>query len=702
MIAVLRSKERGNHHEQKRSPSIGGLLRRDSFAIPKPGSARVSQTNVHFDRFSVVVRSFGHESGAPSLGGHLMPNDHEPAKLASGETRTVTSSSGLQGGVRAGKERALNVAGVAGAVVVSVVIWVLRLFSSGGARYSPSAYYIPDDVFIELVYARHLVQHGRIYWNVQDGPVDGFTSTFDMLLKSAALRLFPGADALAVAWTFTVVYCVLLAALASVVAIRLVPGWPPLARAAFGALGGIAVSTQAGFNECVLFLLETPLFVDLSLIVILLLVLARSDSRPPTRLLPVLLFALSITRPEGLFLSCVVLAFFAFSTRDRISRRTLAWTVAGYALAMLSFFVLRIALFGYWAPNTYYAKTSATWSNEIRDGVRYVFAFLATNKRQIIMLAWLLLSPAYLIWGHFRDGATRLNFGFVSVLAGTSLALVVFGGGDCYPGARFLALPWMLSTVALLIAVAGLRGWGRRIAQLVFAVVLTIGLLGRGGFAGGSAQALGDMGRAAAYLLAKRSLTWQVYNARPRAGVIRTWEDELVLRDWGADATGLPDDPEANYLCDVEVGRKLDGLGLRVLQSDYQRLKYFADDLYVRDLHGLNDRVIAHQRFTEPVLWGKASDANAISDACEIWICGSRPFAGVRRPMARLNTARLFSDQRLFKEYTGRDLPTRADAAAIVAKYTTASLSACGGYFNFLVRREFASKLASAGVVIGD
>jgi hypothetical protein len=463
------------------------------------------------------------------------------------------------------------------AVLSTLVVWVVRLFATGGERYSHSAYYVPDDVFIDLVYARHLARHGQFYWNATDGPIDGFTSMLDLLIKSAAIWLFPRVDPLAVAWALTIGYCVLLAAVAALLAVAVAPGLSPWHRVLFGIAGGVAISTQAGFSECVYFLLETPLFVVVCLLVIGLFVGRSASARPPLRALPVLLFVLSLTRPEGFFLSWPVLGFFVWTFRDRVPGRQLIMTVVAYAAAMAIFFAFRIGMFGYWAPNTYYAKVSAHRWNEVKDGLTYVLAFVRACRRQGLVLLWLLFSPALLLSRDFRDERARRNFGLVVFLALGALGLLVVGGGDCYPGARFFALPLMLSTLALVIAAGKLEGLSGRLAQ------------------------------------------------------------------WG----------------------------------------------------------LAHQPFAGQVLWGKATEANALAADSEIWICGCRPFGGVNRPLARLSTAELFGDPAVLMEYTGLP-PGVADVThRIVARYATASLPACGGYFNFLARRDIAAALVRQGVLVG-
>jgi hypothetical protein len=57
------------------------------------------------------------------------------------------------------------------------------------ARARPGGY---DDPYILLVYVRHLAQSGSIYWNAEEGPVDGCTSMLDLVVKTGIYKLLEG------------------------------------------------------------------------------------------------------------------------------------------------------------------------------------------------------------------------------------------------------------------------------------------------------------------------------------------------------------------------------------------------------------------------------------------------------------------------------------------------------------------------------
>ena len=162
-----------------------------------------------------------------------------------------------------------------------------------------------------------------------------------------------------------------------------------------------------------------------------------------------------------------------------------------------------------------------------------------------------------------------------------------------------------------------------------------------------------------------------------------------------------------SFSCDAEIAARLRALTNRpegiwlIAQTDYQRLKYFADDLQPLDLTGLNDRSIAQRRVEGPVRWGKFSYAVALQRRPELWILGHQvePHAAPREPLARQALAKVLADPELAESYFGYAVEAPL-VAPLLADYTAASLPACGGYFNFLIRRELAGPARAAGLLL--
>lgn len=165
---------------------------------------------------------------------------------------------------------------------------------------------------------------------------------------------------------------------------------------------------------------------------------------------------------------------------------------------------------------------------------------------------------------------------------------------------------------------------------------------------------------------------------------------------------------ERSFACDAELAARLRelsdrhaGPGWRIAQTDYQRLKYFADELQPLDLTGINDRSIAHRRVEGSVVWGKFSYAVALQRRPELWILGHQvePHAAPREPLASRTLGEVLGRPALAQSYFGYAVEEQF-VAPLLADYTAASLPACGGYFNFLIRRDLAEKARALGLLV--
>jgi hypothetical protein len=336
--------------------------------------------------------------------------------------------------------------------------------------------------------------------------------------------------------------------------------------------------------------------------------------------------------------------------------RDLTLAVVIFAGCITSYYVFRFLYFGYWAPNTYYAKTSASRLNEIRDGTDYVVRYAKGDRGVVLLLV--LLGPVATIAGRWRgaEGAQwRRRCSFIGLCAILALGVVVYSGGDCYGGGRFLAVPLVLGSLSVLLAVVGLARPFDGVALLAIAGFAIVELMGIG---------------------------------RGRPHSLRTQiEHEVPLS-------------ERHFICDREIAarfQRLVGRGV-VAQIAYQRLKYFADEIQVLDATGLNNREIAHSVRTDPVQWGKVDLGDIVARRPELWVLGNHvdPLA---TPMAQHRLGAVLARPELSEEYFGHRIPPEL-IAPIERAYLSASIEVCGGFFNFLVRRDFAARADSAGVLL--
>ena len=504
-----------------------------------------------------------------------------------------------------------------------------------------------DDAFVLLVYVRHFLDAGAFFYNRQDLPVDGFTSPLDLLLKSGVVRLLH-ADPIAVTWWVTLVLHVGVALFGFALAEWLARRRRITSPLTIATAAGLAFGTAQALGDGSAFLLETPLWVLLGLGATTIVLFA-----PPARIraqvaFGVLLIALLLARPEGLALALMLLVLLFRERR---------WLIAGsiFTIGAALYYAWHIHQFGYWAPNTYYAKTSASRWNELRDGITYVRGFALSPGAPA--LAWLLGAP--LLVRRFGNPLMRQRFLLVTLLSWAMLGVTIYSGGDCYGGGRFLALALALATVGLVLAVVHLDWRGARIA-------------------------------------------WAILGAQIGVQLLMLAAIPIYALGFSTDPIRFPTS-ESAFDCDREaslaVARLLtDRPGAVIAQTDFQRFKYFVDEQRVLDLTGLNDLQIAHRRVDAPVQWGKLDLRAAAELRPELLILGHHTDANLRA-MGRYPLPEVFRDPTLHTDFFGYGVaPAIADA--LTAVYLSASVPACGGYFNFLIRRDLESSVRSRGAIV--
>lgn len=277
-----------------------------------------------------------------------------------------------------------------------------------------------DDAFIALRYARHLIQHGQLVYNLGQR-VEGFTSPLWVLLIAAGGA--NGSD-------LTHVTRVLGALSGAGTFWALAWFWDELEPRAsrFWALapaGLLAVS--APFAAWVLGGLETPLFVCLYTLSLAALGRALRDGRVTSAAWAGAITACcTLCRPEG----AILIVLGSLALLRPLGRRTLAWLVP-IALLVGSYELFRLRYYGFPLPNTFYVKTSGSglWERGL--------SYLALAAREI---GWPLLAGVALA------GALRIargaNAAFVLVSLGAAavhLLYVARVGGDFLDLYRFLA-----------------------------------------------------------------------------------------------------------------------------------------------------------------------------------------------------------------------------------------------------------------------
>lgn len=516
-------------------------------------------------------------------------------------------------------------------VGLSGVVVALTLF-----RYAGTQGVNYDDVFIVLVYAKHFLASGTFYWNIQDGNLDGFTSLLDLLLKSLASAAYPQ-DRLAAVWWLNLLFHLAIPLLGMVLVTSFQEGISGARRLLPPLLAGLALATNESLAVSAASLLEGPLFVVLTLSALILVL------RKPVPSIPfiLLLCLLPLARPEGTAFSLLLGCWYFYIYReDSTFKRMLP--LALFMTFIGVFIVWRLYTFGYWAPNTYYAKTSVNRLNEIKDGLAYVWAYAHSPAGGLLSLVVLIL-PSLAVIRRWHSQAARLRFILLALSGVSMMGVVILAGGDSYNGSRFMHLNATLAIIAMACAISGLQGHWKGLPLTVLATLLIV-------------QLLVDFPQ-----LERKQDT--VQNLWPIS--------------------------EQNFGCDRWIAEKLSPMlnGLTVAQSDYQMFKYFADEVQVIDLHGLNDREIAHQPWERPVKWGKFNVLSGLERNPDIWFFGYHIGSTTALPINKVGMRAALSKPEIYNKSFGYSA-TAKGREMLIDRYRPVTMTCGPKVYNFLIEKS--------------
>jgi arabinofuranosyltransferase len=305
-----------------------------------------------------------------------------------------------------------------------------------------------DDANIYYRYARNLAQGLGCVWNPGGERVEGCTSPLWTAVCTAAFLATPAIEAALFAVS------VALAALAAwLVALTLARLLQQPAGAGATIAAGLAVAAWIATSPGhVLWLSASLMDTALWSAVIVGAWLAASafardpDSRGRQAGLGGAAVALLVTRPEGAVAALWLLAAAApFARRAGEGfwpcLRRIAVPLAILAVATAAFFVARRVYFGYWLPNTYYAKVDADPWHRLSTGFPYLGRFAAAFPYVTGALA----AAAVFVLRRPRSPEASLAL----AIAGFGAFNVLFVGGDHFEGWRVLQPYWLLVPVPL-------------------------------------------------------------------------------------------------------------------------------------------------------------------------------------------------------------------------------------------------------------
>ncbi|MEM8712217.1 MAG: hypothetical protein AAGG01_14805 [Planctomycetota bacterium] len=314
--------------------------------------------------------------------------------------------------------------------------------------------FVCDDAFISFRYARNLVEHGELAYNLGER-VEGISNPLWTLLISVGLVL--GLDP--VIWTQGIGLLAGLAVLfrlhwwmrQSWVAIRPVSsekalsalwndGWSALPVLFLAAAPGFAAWTTGG--------LETTLFT-------LFFTLAWTDWWRDRAVPAGLWIGLcGLTRPEGSILIAPLVIHGVFF---RMGFASVARLVCATGAVLLPALLARYAYYGHWLPNTVYAKAPA--ADLLGSGLYYLWRWVHVHGLYVLPIAGWWLWSSLRRWDRARAQEARsMVFLSLGILA-TFCAIIVSVGGDFMVLGRYL-VP-LLPLIAVLVACGGECMWER-------------------------------------------------------------------------------------------------------------------------------------------------------------------------------------------------------------------------------------------------
>ena len=325
--------------------------------------------------------------------------------------------------------------------------------------------FVIDDAFISFRYAKNLMDGHGLVFNLGER-VEGYSNFLYVLLSAAGLRL--GVDALLWGriWS-TLAMGGLLAMLPGIVrqlapeenAHRDLPG--KVAQMLVALSGAMACWMLAG--------LETAFFA-------LFTVWAwRSALKRQSLLAAVAGLLLILTRPEGPALAFIFSAW-SLLPSDHLStghygKNRIKWVgPILLVVGMAAFFIWRHSYFGWWLPNTYYAKTGDL-AGQLKTGLPYGLGFLVWYGGGILITA---------IVAVLRGGSSLIIRRDMLATIATVLiwsVYVVVVGGDMLGMYRFFVpiLPLLLTWLTALLS--GTSWISRPRTALVTLVVMALILL---------------------------------------------------------------------------------------------------------------------------------------------------------------------------------------------------------------------------------
>jgi arabinofuranosyltransferase len=343
--------------------------------------------------------------------------------------------------------------------------------------------YTPDDAYITYRYSLNVAEGYGPVFN-RNAPAfdrtEGYSCPLFMFLMAVLWKLPLGLDMIFRAKLLGIACGVALLFLAPKLAARL--GLPAWAQAAFPLL----LSAHAVFSVSSVDGMETMLAMLWTTWAALRFITEWQDNdagNSPFPLSGLLFAACGLTRPEGLLMGLFALGTLLLGRRGKIGRYGVQWMLA-FFLPVAAWWGFRLAYYGSFMPNTYYAKNINLEAGLLK-GLSYLlrtfFRFVDESPVYAVIggLWWLMVAI-----GAYREAFRRAPGIIVSLCVAVQILFAVRTGGDWMSSWRYMAPVLVLSMLLSLAAIAELADATRSprlalaMAGIPCAVLFGVGLWG--------------------------------------------------------------------------------------------------------------------------------------------------------------------------------------------------------------------------------
>lgn len=280
--------------------------------------------------------------------------------------------------------------------------------------------FFSDDAFISYRYAKNFVHGYGLVYNPEER-VEGYTNFLWVIISG--LLLYLNIDPLIGTRVFSIVSSLSILIFTYLVATKIfkVTGTISFLSPALLALNpGFVLWTYSGM-ETTFFTLCVTLgcFFTLKFI----------KNKDKFLIYTSIIFSIaSLTRPEGVLFFFLNFLFLMIVSLKNKSNQSFLDRIKKFIIPILIFtllygiyFVWRFSYYGFFFPNTFYAKTG--FENQILRGLYYCFKFY----RESLAMGLLLIFPAYLVLKEKSD--ERIQY-ILFVLSGYLLYLILIGGDN--------------------------------------------------------------------------------------------------------------------------------------------------------------------------------------------------------------------------------------------------------------------------------